>query len=365
MMRRPVTESEARRPRITFGMIVLNGEPYLEYNLRALYPFAHEIIVVEGAYWAAKGHATPDGHSTDNTLDVLRRFKAEHDQRDIVQIVTREGFWDGLTAQSQAYAERATGDYLWQVDVDEFYLPQTMQAVVDLLTDDPSITMMTFKAVNFMYDVDYRVVSGRDFQRDYIEYRRLFKFGPGYHYVGHEPPTVHDPEGQDVETIHCLSKNATAHRGWFMHHYWALLESTVRMKADAYVQREWKGVSEAMPSWLANWRTLSDPFRLQSDYRYAAWLERFAGPHPPEIVRLRNDLASGRIDAVLPSNAAVERLLASRGYRVKRWFVRLWERLRGWDSYLRVYLAYRPIRACAGSFVRVARWLKRRTKRRS
>ena len=27
-------------PRITFGMIVLNGEPFLEYNLRSLYPFA-------------------------------------------------------------------------------------------------------------------------------------------------------------------------------------------------------------------------------------------------------------------------------------------------------------------------------------
>ena len=353
------------KPKITFGMIVLNGEPYLEYNLRALYPFAHEIIVVEGAYWAAKDHATADGHSTDHTLEVLRRFKAEHDRRDIVQVVTRDGFWDDLTAQSQAYAERTTGDYLWQVDVDEFYVPQTMQAVVDLLTDDPSITMMTFKAVNFMYDVDYRVVSGRDFQRDYIEYRRVFKFGPGFSYVSHEPPTVRDPDDRDVETIHCLDKNATARRGLVMHHYWALFESKVRMKADAYAQRQWEGVSEAMPSWQANWRTLSNPFRLQSDHRYAAWLERFTGLHPPEILRLRNDLASGRINTALRNNAAVERLLALRSYRFKRLFVRLWERVRGWDSYLRVYRAYRPIRACAWPFVQTARWLKRKMKRRS
>lgn len=39
----------SHQPRITFGMIVLNGEPFTRYNLRALYPFAHEIIVVEGA----------------------------------------------------------------------------------------------------------------------------------------------------------------------------------------------------------------------------------------------------------------------------------------------------------------------------
>ncbi|MFC1960142.1 hypothetical protein ACFLYO_05490 [Chloroflexota bacterium] len=34
-------------PRISFGMIVLNGLPFVSYNLRALYPFAHRIIAVE------------------------------------------------------------------------------------------------------------------------------------------------------------------------------------------------------------------------------------------------------------------------------------------------------------------------------
>jgi hypothetical protein len=35
--------------KITFGMIVLNGEPFIGNNLRSLYPFAHQIVVVEGA----------------------------------------------------------------------------------------------------------------------------------------------------------------------------------------------------------------------------------------------------------------------------------------------------------------------------
>jgi len=35
-------------PRITFAMIVLNGEPFVRCNLRGLYPFAHQIIAVEG-----------------------------------------------------------------------------------------------------------------------------------------------------------------------------------------------------------------------------------------------------------------------------------------------------------------------------
>src|SRR3546814_9140868 len=64
-------------PRITFGMIVLNGEPFLRYNLRSLYPYAHQIIVAEGAAPGARNIATPQGHSRDGTLEVLRRSE-EH-----------------------------------------------------------------------------------------------------------------------------------------------------------------------------------------------------------------------------------------------------------------------------------------------
>ncbi len=63
-------------PRIAFDIIVLNGEPFTRYCLRALYPFAHEILVVEGAAPAAAEAATPDGHSTDGTLETLYRFRA-------------------------------------------------------------------------------------------------------------------------------------------------------------------------------------------------------------------------------------------------------------------------------------------------
>ena len=66
-------------PRVTFGVIVLNGEPFTRYCLRSLYPFAHEIIVVEGAAPGAASIATADGHSSDGTLAALRRFKSEED----------------------------------------------------------------------------------------------------------------------------------------------------------------------------------------------------------------------------------------------------------------------------------------------
>src|ERR1019366_9657002 len=115
----------SRFPKITFGIIVLNGEPFTRYCLRTVYPFAHEIIVVEGGHEDTRAVANADGHSLDETLETLRRFREEEDPCNKVTVITRPGFWpkkDELgrcrTPQSRAYAERATGDYLWQVDID-------------------------------------------------------------------------------------------------------------------------------------------------------------------------------------------------------------------------------------------------------
>ena len=59
------TNSRARSvsalPRISFGIIVFNGEPFTRYCLRALYPFAHEIIVVEGGHEARPRSRPPTG----------------------------------------------------------------------------------------------------------------------------------------------------------------------------------------------------------------------------------------------------------------------------------------------------------------
>ena len=136
-------------PKVTFGIIVFNGEPFTRYCLRALYPFAHEIIVVEGACLAANSVATPDGHSSDGTLDTLYRFKSEEDSEDKVQIVVRQGFWSEKDEQSEAYAVRATGDYLWQMDIDEFYRPEDMLAVLEMVRVDAGITAVSFKQITF------------------------------------------------------------------------------------------------------------------------------------------------------------------------------------------------------------------------
>ena len=297
-------------PRISFGMIVLNGEPFLRYNLRALYPYAHEIIVVEGAAPAAANIATPDGHSRDRTLETLADFKAHEDPHDKLQIVTRDGFWSEKDEMSKAYAERASGDYLWQVDVDEFYPPAAIEAVIDLLRMDAPISAVSFNTVTFWGAPDVRVDSWY-LRRGAAEYHRLFKWGGEYRYATHRPPTVIDAEGRDLRTKKWLRGDFMAAHGIEMLHYSLLLPKQVLEKCDYYSRADWAQRRDALDWARHNWLALKRPFRCHNVAEYPGCLYRYAGAHPPEIKRMWRDINQPDSGIEVRQRDDIDRLLGS------------------------------------------------------
>lgn len=344
-------------PRVTFGVIVLNGEPFTRYCLRSVYPFAHEIIVVEGGHEDTRGVSTPDGHSTDGTLEVLYRFKAEEDPLNKVQIVTRDGPWpktDELgyhrTAQSRAYAERATGDYLWQVDIDEFYLPGDMSAVLEMLKEDPGITAVSFnERYSFWGGLDY-VIDGWKRRRGKLAHR-LFKWGPGYRYATHEPPTVYNEHGENLRDVHYVSGDAMARRGVHMYHYTQVFPRQVREKVLIY-RDEKPAECLQMQEWAeSSFFRLDHPYRVERHYWLPSWLERFTGEHPPEVLHMMADIESGRISEELRPRDDVERLLTSRRYAVGRTVLAALEPVdRAWQ-----WVRHQFVRAGRGPR-KIARW---------
>ena len=313
-------------PQITFGIIVLNGEPFTLYNLRALYPFAHQIIVVEGAVPAAASIATPDGHSTDSTLEILRQFKEKEDLEDKLIIVTAEdeghpnGFWPGeKDEQSQAYAKRATGNYLWQVDIDEFYMPQDMQLVLEMLQSNPDITAVSFKQITFWGSFDY-IVDGWYLKQGWCAHgiHRIFKWGPGYRYVTHRPPTVHDPQGQDMRKLKWVNGHKLARQGIYLYHYSLLFPKQVMDKCRYYKTAIWAKREKAEQWVQETFMKLSYPHRVHNVYDYPSWIERFSKSHPPQIIQMRKDIQEGRIRVELRHTDDIEQLLQARAYILKR-----------------------------------------------
>ncbi len=345
-------------PKVTFGIIVLNGEPFVRYNLRALYPFAHQIIVVEGAAPGAAAIASADGHSNDGTLETLRDFKAHEDPEGKLILVMAEdeghpdGFWPGEKHEmSQAYAKRATGDYLWQVDVDEFYKPEDMHSILAMLRENPTVTAVSFKMLTFWGGFDY-LTDGWYLRRGAHIYHRLFKWGANYCYVTHRPPTVHDAEGRNLREIRWLDGDVLAQRGIYLYHYSLLFPKQVREKCAYYQQADWARRAEAEHWAQETFLCLRRPFRVHNVYDYPSWLERFRGTHPPQIEALQQDITSGRISVEMRPTEDMEHLLHSPLYAIGKAWLKTWDHVeRRWNGVWKPYrqrwrwLATLPYRA--------------------
>lgn len=319
------------KPAITFGIIVLNGEPFLRYNLRAIYPFASQIIVVEGASLKATHMATSDGHSIDDTRETLRRFKAEEDPEGKLVLVTAEdegypnGFWPGeKDEQSQAYAKRATGEWLWQIDIDEFYQPDDMKLICDALRRHPETSCITFQAHHFWGGFDYEALGGlflnRDFQGEpWGAYRRIFRWRPGYHYVTHRPPTVADETGRDITHTRLLkAEQISPERNIRLYHYLMIFPEQYTRKGAYYERQLWaadRGRLRKNEERLHE-VDMRNGLKIYDHYGTFNWLTRFAGTHPPAIVALKADIAAGRVPANVRHTDDIELLLDNPRYRL-------------------------------------------------
>ena len=314
---------------ITFGIIVLNGEPFTRYCIRALYPHAHQIIVAEGACLGSKNIASSDGHSRDGTLEILYQLKKTEDPENKIIIVTAEdeghpdGFWPGEKhEQSQAYAKRATGNYLWQVDIDEFYKDKDIIAIKTILQNNPEITAISFRQIQFWGGFNFTVDSWY-LRRGMDEFHRLFKWGNGYKYSTHRPPTVINDKGQDTRSIQWLGKKETSRSGIYLYHYSFVFPKQVKEKALYYKYAEWSRRKEA--EWWANdvFLNLSHPYRVFSIYWMPSWLGDFKAEHPDAIYQLINDIDSGILNVELRQTQDIEKLIKSVKYQAGIVFFKL------------------------------------------
>lgn len=318
-------------PKITFGIIVLNGEPFILYNLRALYPFAHQIIVIEGAAPSAKAISSSDGHSLDSTLKILRNFQINEDPKSKLIIVTAEdegypnGFWRGEKDEmSRAYAKRATGNYLWQIDSDEFYMPADMHRIIGILRNNRSISTISFRVLTFWGGLKYRTDSFY-LQGGAHDFHRLFAWGPDYRYSTHRPPTVHDENGMDLRKKKSISASEMAKSGIYMYHYELLFPKQVREKCAYYRNASWTDELRYLDAWINNsYFSLANPYRVHMVYKSLSWLERFECIHPPQVVEMVNAVSQGKFPGIeLRPIEDVEILMESMPYKIGRCFLKL------------------------------------------
>lgn len=342
--------------RISFGMIVFNGEPFVKYNLSSIYPHAHQIIAVEGACRSSAPLAGPGGHSTDGTLETLQRFKREWDPDDKLVIVTAadEGYADGLWPEkdemSRAYAQRASGNYLWQIDSDEFYHEEQLARLMDILrTDRPD--MISFPMITFWGSPEY-IVDGFYMIRDKgNQIPRLFAWGPGYAYATHRPATVVDEQGIDLRKKSWLQAGELKRKQIYMYHYSVVFPHQVFNKVTYYRDRLNKsiGVWEELV-----YLRLEKPFRAHNVYRCIGWLERFAGENPAVIREMMADIQNRTIDVELRDCRDVELLLSRRSYILATALLRTCAHVLSVQPFYLIYRVYASVKFRLNRYFNVA-----------
>lgn len=336
-------------PKISFAIIVLNGQPFLEYNLRCLYPFANQIIIVEGAVQAAASIATVDGHSTDGTLQMILDFKRRQDPKNKITLVTAvdegyiNGFWPEKDEMSQAYARRITGDWLWQIDSDEFYREDDLAAISDLLEQSPDISTISFPYYEYFGGFD-SIVQGRYQLYEQPLCHRIFKWRTGYKYTTHRPPTVLDEADVDLRSQNWVKRPKIGTRPIYMFHYSYVFPRQARQKVGYYSNVEWTSAFRDNQRWYdESYMLLRKPMFL-GERGGLQWLERYKGKHPDIINELRSDLAAARVDEEIRSQADINRLLTSPIYLTQKSLGRLflmvfWPLRSAWKSIRKIIVA--------------------------
>ena len=205
--------------------------------------------------------------------------------------------------------------------MDEFYRAEEMARVLAMLGDDPTITAVTFKQITFWGGLDYKV-DGWYLRRGATYYHRLFKWGRGYSYATHRPPTVLDDQGRNLRGLHWIDGETLAARDIHLYHYSLLLPKQVMEKCDYYANAEWARRAGAVQWAQDAFLSLRRPFRVHNVYNFLSWLERYSGPHPDQIQTMVHDMRTGGVSGVsLRETADIERLLASPWYNLGRWIV--------------------------------------------
>ncbi|MCK5138719.1 MAG: glycosyltransferase, partial [Thermodesulfovibrionia bacterium] len=177
--------------KISFVTIVYNGMPFIEPCIEQMKPYAHEIIVVEGKVEVL---GTDGAGSTDGTQELLIDLQRKNEIILINGDPSPHNWYDKLEMQNEAL-KHATGDYVWLVDSDEFYLNKGIKHIIKILEREKP-DQINFPIFNFFKGLRHIMTSSGDkFQKLTRAVPRIFANDKGIDFISHWPPeTAHFPE---------------------------------------------------------------------------------------------------------------------------------------------------------------------------
>jgi hypothetical protein len=255
-------------------LAVHNEEDWIEHNLKNCYDEFDIIRVVEGAV-EGRPNSTPNGHSTDSTLEIIRRFP---DPDSKIELVTQDRFFKSLEEQKQTFLDLANeGEWLFIVDCDEFYMEGEINRVREAIRSRPTASEIVPTFLHFYRDFQHIKAPHPEWQ---MQHQRIIRYRPGLKY--HTHPVATDAAGKCTYFDGSYQPKRYTMNDMYIYHYGhAKGKEFHAMKQEFYK-------SELEKFNLADGTNASDKF----DEKFVEFMEykepedtilQYNGPHPKAI----------------------------------------------------------------------------------
>lgn len=191
-----------------------NEEEFIELTLKSIYNEVDRIIVIEGAV-KNRPNSTEDGHSTDQTTELIKEFKKEQDPDNKVVFVQIQKHWENLEEMKQTFLDLSCpGDWILINDADEFYKPSDIRRLRKAIELNPHACEFVPNFLHFYRDFHHVAVPGPEWQP---QHQRIFKYVRGMKYNSH--PVVTDPEGRCTYFSPEYQQRRVMMNDFFIYHY--------------------------------------------------------------------------------------------------------------------------------------------------
>lgn len=274
-----------------------NEEEFAPIVLSSIYNEVDKIIVIEGAV-TNRPNATPDGHSTDKTLEIIKNFKANKDPLNKITLISINRPWKNLEQMKQTFLDVSShGDWMLINDADEIYRPEDIKRLRKAIDLNPHACEFVPNFLHFYRDFYHVAVPGPEWQP---QHQRIFKYARGMKYNSH--PVVTDPAGHCTYfSHHYQNRRIMLNDFWIFHYGYARSNMNEIMKTkQQYYEKELAAHNEANKKFdqkVIDWFNLSEPV-LYYDGQHPKAMESHSlfGKLDPVFERTQSTLPCWRDD---------------------------------------------------------------------
>lgn len=160
-----------------------NESEWITYNLANCYDEFDKIRVIEAAV-KGRPNSTPDGHSTDDTRELIRNFP---DPQNKIELYSYNRHFDSLEQLKQIFLDVSNPDELLVIsDVDEFFMEGSINRLRKILQYKPSLSQVVPTFLHFWRDAKHI----RNMDENYtIQHQRVLRYEPGLRWHSHPVAT--------------------------------------------------------------------------------------------------------------------------------------------------------------------------------